>query len=70
MIHYSSIFLRKNIEDVKKYLSVVNYPAQKVDIFSTALRHGANINVMTLIQTLPNQEFRTPREVLGSIGLN
>ena len=70
MLTRKGIRVEENIEDVKKYLSVVDYPAQKVDIFSTAMRQGANINVMTLIQALPDQEFHTPKEVLRSIGLN
>lgn len=70
MLTQKGIRIEENVEDVKKYLSIVNYPAKKVDIFATAIKQGANMNVMTLIQSLPDQQFHTPKEVLKSIGLN
>ncbi len=69
MITHKGISVEENINDVKKYLSIVNYPATKYDIYEIAIKEGANINVMTLIQSLPNIHFHTPKQVLKSIGI-
>jgi hypothetical protein len=48
---------------VQKYVSGVNYPAEKDKIITTAEREGADIIVIDLLQTLPLQRFHTPKEV-------
>ena len=59
----------ENVADLQKYLSIVHYPASKKDIYTVVKKQGTNINVITLVQVLPEMEFHTPREVLKSIGL-
>lgn len=60
----------ENLSDIRKYLSIVNYPATKEDIFKKAQSQGANINVMTLFQTIPpNKTYHTPKDVLIGMGL-
>lgn len=67
---HKGISVFENLSDIRKYLSGVNYPARKEQIFHTVQKLGANMNVMTMFQILPDdREFHTPREVLGEMGL-
>lgn len=59
-----------NVNDLQKYLSAVNYPASKEDIYNSVKKHDTNMNVITLVQALPDQQYHTPREVMLSIGLH
>ena len=64
----TSVF--ENLSDVQRYLSIVNYPATKEEIFKKVASQGANINVMTLVQVLPpNRTYHTPKEALKALGL-
>ncbi len=60
----------ENLSDVQKYLSIVNYPATKEEIFNKVAHQGANMNVMTLFQILPpGRTYHTPKEALKAMGL-
>lgn len=60
----------EDFEELKKYLTIVNYPAKKEDIFKVVEKEGANMNIITMIQLLPSLTFHTPKEVTRSIGLD
>ncbi len=71
--HYSGrgISVFENLSDVQKYLSIVNYPATKEEIFKKVASQGANSNVITLFQVLPpDRTYHTPKDALKALGLN
>ncbi len=60
----------ENLSDVQKYLSIVNYPATKEEIFKKVASQGANSNVITLFQVLPpDRTYHTPKDALKALGL-
>lgn len=48
---------------VQKYVSAVDFPADKDEILTTVEREGADITVIELLQTLPLGKFHTPKEI-------
>lgn len=59
----------ENVNELQKCLSVVHYPATKEDIFEKVKKIGTDMNVITLVQTLPEREYHTPKEVIHALGL-
>jgi hypothetical protein len=53
---------------VQKFLSGMNYPANKDDIVKHAKSRGADDNIMDTLQRLPDESFETPADVSKGIG--
>ncbi|WP_017720495.1 DUF2795 domain-containing protein [Kamptonema formosum] len=53
---------------VQKDLKGVDYPASKQDLLEHAKQHGADENVRSTLEQLPDQEYQTPAEVSKAIG--
>lgn len=53
---------------VQKFLSGMDYPCSKQDIVGHAKSHGADDNVVTTLQQLPDDNYQTPADVSQAIG--
>lgn len=53
---------------LQKYLKGVDYPAAKNDLIETARKHGADSNISSMLERLPDEEFQTPAEVSQAVG--
>jgi uncharacterized protein with GYD domain len=53
---------------VQKFLKGVNYPASKADLVSHAQEQGADENVRSTLDRLPDQSYETPADVSQAIG--
>jgi len=60
----------KDMNDFQKYLTLVDYPADKEKIYDVVKRQGVNANIIKFVQLLPKLTFHTPRQVLDSLGLS
>ena len=57
-----------NPVQVQKFLGGVDYPARRDDLVRAAEQHGADENVRTLLQQLPDEAYETPAEVSQAMG--
>lgn len=48
---------------LQKYLKGLTYPASKKDITSHAKRHGADANVLSTLEQMMGEQFKTPADV-------
>jgi hypothetical protein len=48
---------------MQKFLKGVDYPASKSDLLETAERNGADEDVRTTLERLPDEEYQTPADV-------
>ncbi len=53
--------------EIGKYLSAVNYPANKESIVRDVTKIGAGLVVIFTLQNLPTVLFHTPREVISHL---
>lgn len=53
---------------VQKFLKGMEYPASKQDVIDHAKQQGADENVCSTLEQMPNQEFETPADVSKAIG--
>jgi hypothetical protein len=53
---------------VQKFLSGMNYPANKDEIVKHARSRGADDNIMDTLERLPDDDFETPADVSKAIG--
>ena len=53
---------------IQKFLKGVNYPASKGDLLENAEREGADEDVRTTLEKLPDQEYETPADVSKALG--
>ena len=53
---------------IQKYLKGVNYPASKSDLLENAEREGADEDVRTTLEGLPDQYYETPADVSKALG--
>ncbi len=53
---------------VQKYLSGINYPAEKKTIVETARKEGANDEVIGTLERMPGDTFNSPNDVSQAIG--
>jgi hypothetical protein len=53
---------------VQKFLKGINYPANKQDVVEHAKQQGADENVCSTLEQMPDQEFETPADVSKAIG--
>ncbi len=59
---------RVNPVQVQKYLRGIDYPAKKNELVKRAREQGADQNVISTLESLPDQEFKTPKDVSRAIG--
>ncbi|SCY30755.1 Protein of unknown function [Nitrosospira sp. Nl5] len=59
---------KANPIQVQKFLSGMDYPADKDDIVKHAKSKGADDNIMQTLQQLPDESFETPADVSKAIG--
>lgn len=57
-----------NPGQVQKFLRDVDYPASKQDIIRHAQEHGADENVRSALEKLPDENFNSPNDVSAAIG--
>jgi hypothetical protein len=48
---------------MQKFLKGVDYPASKRDLLEAAERNGADGDVRTTLERLPDEEYQTPADV-------
>lgn len=53
---------------VQKVLKGMEYPASKQDVVEHAKKHGADENICSTLEQMPDQEFETPADVSKAIG--
>jgi hypothetical protein len=53
---------------IQKSLKGVNYPASKRDLLENAEREGADEDVRTTLEQLPDQDYENPAEVSKALG--
>ena len=53
---------------VQKFLSGVDYPAPKQALVDRAREQGADDNVLSALEQLPDEEFQTPADVSQALG--
>jgi hypothetical protein len=59
---------RMNPIQLQKYLKGVDYPASKADLLKAAEGEGADDNVRSTLQKLPDETFQTPADVSQAVG--
>jgi Protein of unknown function (DUF2795) len=57
-----------NPVEVQAFLEGVNYPARKGQLVKQAQREGANPNVRSTLERLPDKQFEDPTDVSEAIG--
>jgi hypothetical protein len=53
---------------LQKYLKGVDYPASKQDLLDRAKQEGADENVFSTLERLPDEEYQTPADVSKAVG--
>ena len=53
---------------VQKFLKGVDYPASKQDLLEHLEREGADEDVRSTLQQLPDESYQTPADVSEAIG--
>jgi len=53
---------------VQKFLKGIDYPVNKQDLVKHAKQQGADENVCSTLDRLPDEEFETPADVSKAIG--
>lgn len=53
---------------VQKFLSGINYPADKKTILETARKEGADDEVIDTLERMPGEKFNSPNDVSQAIG--
>lgn len=59
---------RVNPIQVQKHLKGMDYPANKEDLIKHAKEHGADDNLQSLLEELPEDKYETPADVSKAIG--
>ena len=57
-----------NPVQIQKDLKGVDYPASKQELIQHAQQHGADENVRSTLEQLPDRQYGTPTEVSKAIG--
>jgi len=53
---------------LEKFLKGVNYPASKNELIKRAEQNGADENVRSSLEQLPDQQFDSPTDVSKAVG--
>lgn len=59
---------KPNPIQVQKDLKGIDYPASKQDLIDHAKKHGADKEVQSLLNEIPEQDYETPAEVSKALG--
>ena len=54
--------------DLQHYLREIDYPVNKSDLLKHAKSHGANDEVMSLLNKFPEQQYKVPMDVSRALG--
>jgi len=57
-----------NPVQVQRFLSGIDYPVRKDALLEAAREHGADDNVISTLERLPDREFNSPNDVSEEIG--
>jgi hypothetical protein len=63
-----TIMAKANPIEIQKHLKGMNYPASREDIIQHAEEHGADEDLRSLLEELPEDEYETPADVNKAIG--
>ncbi|NJL36618.1 MAG: DUF2795 domain-containing protein [Leptolyngbyaceae cyanobacterium RM2_2_4] len=53
---------------LQKHLKGIDYPVNKENLIKHAKKHGADENVISVLDQLPDKEFETPADVNKAVG--
>ena len=53
---------------VQKFLKGLTYPAKKEQVVEHAREQGADENVVSVLEKLPDEQYQTPADVSRAIG--
>ncbi len=53
---------------IEKFLKGIDYPAKKADLIKRAEQNGADEQVLSTLQQLPDQQFDSPADVSKAVG--
>ncbi|HEY9699520.1 MAG TPA: DUF2795 domain-containing protein [Trichocoleus sp.] len=59
---------KPNPIQVQKDLKGMDYPASKQDLIDHAKKHGADKEVESLLNEIPDQDYETPAELSKALG--
>ncbi|MBN9134200.1 MAG: hypothetical protein ABS69_19750 [Nitrosomonadales bacterium SCN 54-20] len=59
---------KTNPIQVQKFLSGMDYPANKEELMDHAKSRGADENIMHTLEQLPDEDYETPADVSKAIG--
>jgi hypothetical protein len=54
--------------EVQKYLSGIDYPCEKQDLIDAARNNGADENVISELEGLPDDTYESPADVSEALG--
>ena len=57
-----------SLDNVAKHLEGLNLPASKQEVVRHARSRGANQEEITVLERLPDQEFKTMADILKDVG--
>ncbi len=57
-----------NPVQVQKFLKGVDYPADKNELIQAAKDEGADENVISMLESLPEEQYQTPADLSQAIG--
>jgi hypothetical protein len=57
-----------NPTQAQEYLTGAEYPADKEELIDIARENGANQQVIQFLETIPEREYDSPKEVTEMIG--
>ncbi len=53
---------------LQKYLKGMDYPAKKQDLLEHAKEQGADRDICSTLEQLPDEEYETPADVSKAVG--
>src|SRR5215208_2355627 len=62
------IMAKVNPIQLQKYLKGVDYPASKEDLLKRAKEEGADEEICTTLEQLPDEQYDTPADVSKAVG--
>ena len=57
-----------NPVQVQKFLKGIDYPADKNELIQAAKDEGADENVISMLESLPEEQYQTPADLSQAIG--
>lgn len=59
---------RVNPIEVQKHLKGIDYPVNKENLIKHAQKHGADEDLQSILEELPDEEYETATDVSKAIG--